>query len=440
MPILAHEPVAIPASGDYFLAVDLDTPNEVSRFPLSSSYQFGRLGIGVIPTNRIHVVATGAAEQDIYVTHNLQNGTGLAATYRPVHVECNYTASDIATTVSAWGGINSTYTYGNGGIGATGKARCLATNAVIQGAGDANNEYCPHFGVLRFDIGPDFDQTAAPTGRGWFTDWNVHGPIGTQPDMLNGLTLLFNNYYNGSPADSPSGGIWLVTRKASGGALTAEHTAANTYSVDVGLGIVGASDVGGVEGIGWGKAIQIGGFGSGWKEAGSSRIGTGIDLRDHFNFGIHIHDRHASGTGPAIAVASNGGHVLIGSISQVDANTKLEVISPNNTANVMLVGSTSGALNQSNLFRNGQGQMQMFNVGSAGTYLTGTAAGDAGIRMTTAGKAFHLGGTTKVITVTQDNKIGVFAATPIARPVVPTGSTVDQVITALQNLGWFSQS
>lgn len=415
--------------------------SEISQLTPDANWQINRLGIGVEPAHRIHMESSGADEKDLYIKHNLQDGSGLVETYRPVHVEANYTATDIATSVSAWGGINSTFTFGNQGVAATGKARNLATNSVIQGAGNADNEYTPHFAVLRFDIGPDFDQVAVPTGRGWLTDWSVHGPIAVKPDMLNGQTILFNNYYNGSPNDSPSAAIWLVTKKSSGGALTDEHTAANTYPIDVGLGIVGDSNAG-ASAIGWTKAIQIGGFGSGWKESGSSYIGTGIDMRDHATFGIHIHDRHASGTGPAIAIAANGGHVLIGLTAQIDSNTKLEIISAANVANVMIVGSTSGTLNQSNLFRNGQGQMQMFNVGTAGTYLTASAAGDAGIRMTTSGKAFHLGGTTKIVTVTQDNKLGFFAATPIVQAVLATGAgaTVDNVITALQNLGLVRQS
>lgn len=395
----------------------------------AGNWRLGRLGIGVEPTNRLHIVGTGAAERDAYITHNLQNGTGLADTYRPVWLECNYTATDLATSISAWGGINSTVTYGNGGVAATGKARALATTVTLQGAGNADNEYAAHYAAMRADLGTGYTQTTVPTGRIWLTDWNVHGPLGIQPDMLNGQTIFFNNYYNGSPADSPSAAIWLVTKKGSGGSLDSGHQNADTYPVNVGLGIVGKSNASAADGIGWTKGIQIGGFGSGWMESGDSQIGTGIEINDYFSNGIKL-TRHASGTGPAIAVAASSGPVIIGATSANQSTTLLEVIGVTTSLPLALFGSTSGAFNHGIIFRNGAGQMQLFNVGSAGTFLTGAASGDGGIRMTTAAKTFHLGGTTKVVSVTQDNKLGFFAATPV---VQQTGGAATADTTWSQN-------
>jgi hypothetical protein len=412
---LPSQPSATPASADSLVGIDTSAGSVVRQFPLSSDWRLGRLGIGVDPLHRMHIVGSGAAEKDLYITHNLQNGTGLADTYRPVHVECNYTASDIATSISAWGGINSTITFGNQGAAATGKGRTLATNVVVQGAGDANNEYTPHFSVLRMDLGTGYDQTAVPTGRAWLTDWNVHGPIGIQPDMLNGMTLFFNNHYNGSPADSPSGGIWLVTKKGSGGALDSGHQAADTYPVDVALGIVGVSNAASTDGIGWTKGIQIGGFGSGWMESGSSRIGTGIEIKDFLSYGIYISGRHASGAGPAIAVAAGAGPVIIGETAANQAQSLLEVIGGSSSNPTVLIGSTSGSNTHRILFRNGQGQHDWFLAGTINSFLTGTVAGDSGFRTSTAGKSMHFGGTAKVMSITQDNKLGFFAVTPVVR-------------------------
>jgi hypothetical protein len=413
---LSSKSTATPASADSLIGIDVSASNGVRRFPLSSDWRLGRLGIGADPLHRIHIAGTGAAEKDLYMSHTLADGTGLAATYRPIDSALTYTATDIATTVLAWSGIRSGVTFGSGGVAATGKAHNFTGDMVVAGAGDADNEYSNYFAVMRFDIGTGFTQTAGPTGRGWLTDWNVHGPIGVRPDLLNGLTLFFNNYYNGSPADSPAGGIWLVTKKASGGALTATHQAADTYPIDVALGIVGVSNAASADGIGWTKAIQIGGFGSGWMESGSSRIGTGIEIKDFLSYGIHIASRHASGTGPAIAVAAGSGPVVFGGAAAIESTTKLEVIAPTaNTTPFVFFGNTSGANNYSIKFRNGVGQHEWFVVGAAGGFLTGTASGDSGIRATTSGKSVHLGGTTKVVTVTQDNKLGFFAVTPVAQ-------------------------
>lgn len=402
------------------------------------------IGIGVTPSHKLHMVTSGAAQMDIYIDHTLGNGTGLSGTdtYRPIWLDCSYVATDIPTTAAPWGGINTGYRFGEGGIASTGKARSIAATGVIEGAGNADNEYTTYFAALRFDMGTGFTQTIGPTGRGWLTDWSVHGPIGIQPDMLDGLTLFYNNHYNGSPADHAAAGIWLVTKKGSGGATTETHQAANTYPIDVGLGIVGISDVGGTPGIGWTKGIQIGGFGSGWMESGSSRIGTGIEINDYFTFGINL-TRHASGTGPAIVTGASSGPVILGATAPVFATTRLEIIGTAGSTNPLVyIGSESGGNNYVIRYRNGSGVAEIFMAGSSGQFLTGTAAGEMGIKVITSGKMFHIGGTTKVVTVTQDNKLGFHAVTPIAQAVLATGAgaTVDNVITALQNLGLVKQS
>jgi hypothetical protein len=437
---LSSKDTANPASGDYLVGIDVSASNGIRKFILSDDWRFGRLGVGVAPTNRFHMVATGAAEKDVYIHHTLGDGTGLASTYRPFDMQCAHNATDIDTTTLSWSGIRSGVTFGSGGIASTGKAHNFSADMVIAGCGDANTEYSNYYGAMRYDLGTGYDQTAVPTGRGWFTDWSIHGPVAARPDMLNGITMFYNNYYNGSPADSPAAAMWIVTRKGSGGALDATHTTANTYPIDVGLGIVGDSNSG-ASTIGWTKAIQIGGFGSGWKESGSSYIGTGIDLSEFATYGIYIHDRHASGTGPAIAVGAGAGAVVVGSNATADATALFQVLGPNSAMSpLVFLGSTANTQSYQIKLRNAAGQHNWAVAGGAGNYLTGSASGDAVLTTTTSGKALHLGGTTKVITVTSANTLGFFAATPIAQAVLATGSTTDQVITALQNLGLVRQS
>lgn len=372
------------------------------------------VGIGVAPLHKLHIVGTGVSESDVFVTHNIQNGTGLVAGYRPVRIECNYTATDISPTgFTAWGGIESAVTYGNGGVAATGKARSLATAVTIQGAGNVLNEYTPHYSCVRVDIGTGYTQTAVPTGRIWLTDWNVHGPVAARPEMLNGQTIFFNNYYNGSPLDSPSAAVWLVTKKGAGGSQDSGHSTANTYPIDVGLGIVGDSNAG-ASAMGWTKAIQIGGFGSGWKESGTSYIGTGIDISDHFSYGIRIRTRLAAGTAVAIGVDADAGPVVFGGTASLDANAVLQVLGPNATvAPLVLLGHTTFTQSYQVKLRNSLGQHNWGVAGATNAYITGTAAGDGVLATATSGKMLHLGGTTKVVTVTTDNKLGFFAVTPV---------------------------
>lgn len=54
--------------------------------------------------------------------------------------------------------------------------------------------------------------------------------------------------------------------------------------------------------------------------------------------------------------------------------------------------------------------------------------------------ASNTAGLTTRLELTHDGKIGFFNVTPVVRQVVATGSTADQIITALQNLGLFSQT
>lgn len=154
----------------------------------AGNQRLGRLGIGVEPTNRLHIVATGAAQKDIYIDHSIDNGTGLASTYRPVDVDLFHRATDLAAGDLVWSGIRSGVNFGHGAVAARGTVHSFTADMIISGAGHADNEYAPLYAGMRFDIGTGFTQTAVPTGRGWLMDLNVHGPIAAKPDLLNGIT------------------------------------------------------------------------------------------------------------------------------------------------------------------------------------------------------------------------------------------------------------
>jgi hypothetical protein len=68
------------------------------------------------------------------------------------------------------------------------------------------------------------------------------------------------------------------------------------------------------------------------------------------------------------------------------------------------------------------------------------ADANAGASIQFLTSATNTAGLTKVLEVMDGSQIGFFNVTPVSRQVVPTGSTADQIITALQNLGLFSQS
>lgn len=130
---------------------------------------------------------------------------------------------------------------------------------------------------------------------------------------------------------------------------------------------------------------------------------------------IQINGTHATA---AIAVAASSGQILLGGTSSVFAitNNVLEVQGSNNNIDgLVAVGSVANQKDYTIRVRNSSGQVRWGIVGGAGDFLTGTAVGDAIIGTTTSAKALHIGGTTKVITVTTANELGVFATSPITQ-------------------------
>jgi len=237
--------------------------------------------------------------------------------------DMSVTETDLSITDATYNTLVQTV-YGPGGVASKSTLNNFTSSIVVQGVGDANTEYGGILNAMRVDIGTGYTQTIGPAGRAWLGDWAVHGPIAVQPDSLNGLTEVINNHYNGNPADSPSGGMWIVTEKGKGVGIDATHAAANTYPVQVGLGITGRSN-NGSPGVGFTKGIQIGGSGSPWDET-ASIVGTGIHIRDYTTHGIKIDN--ASGS-PTASIETDG-NIIVGGLTAsrpviADAGKKLTV-------------------------------------------------------------------------------------------------------------------
>ena len=321
---------------------------EAGRFNTS-----GYLGLNqASPTARLHIAGTDLI-QNIRVIHTLSGDAGYASANRPIQLQVNHTVTDVGSVSRTLSnGIESGYNFGVGGVAAVGKVGSFAGSGVITGAGDGNNEPYGLLLGIRTDIGTGYTQTAGPVGRIWLFDAGVHGPIAVQPEQLNGLTLLMNNHYNGSPLDNPSGGIWLVTRKNSGPIIDATHAAANTYPMDVALGIVGFSNDGSNQ-IGWATGIRIGGVGSGWMESGASLIGTGIDISQTTK-GISIHDVTS---GPGLVIESTGGPLYLGATTSALSN-KFELVTTTGAV-ARFAQTTSGTTHRTLFETAGAGRVEL---------------------------------------------------------------------------------
>jgi len=236
--------------------------------------------------------------------------------------DMSVTETDLSISDATYNTLVQTV-YGAGGAASKSTLNNFTSSIVVQGVGDADTEYGGILNAMRVDIGTGYTQTIGPAGRAWLGDWAVHGPIAVQPDSLNGLTEVINNHYNGNPADSPSGGMWIVTEKGKGVGIDATHAAANTYPVQVGLGITGRSNVAATPGVGFTTGIQIGGSGSPWDET-ASIVGTGIHIRDYTTHGIKIDNPSGSPT----ASIEIDGTMIVGAVTAsrpaiYDASKKL---------------------------------------------------------------------------------------------------------------------
>jgi hypothetical protein len=378
---------------------------------------------------------SGVTDKPLYVEH--AQTTGSQSNYKPVQLYAEYKATDPASAfTNVYHGLSSTWLYGGSGTPteSIGSGHTITSELVVRGAGSQSNEYSTLFAALRADLGTGYTSPSTTPGRYWGSDQSVHGPIDVQPGLLNGITMLVNNHYNGSPSSQPSAAGWFVTRNGSGGGLDATHTAAETYALDVGVGIVGTSAVGNT-GRGFTVALKVGGVGSGW--ASGSRFGTGIEVRDWEDFGVYVSNRYSGGTGPALAVASGAGPVVIGGTAPASSVTLLEVVTGSGTKDPLVTFRSTATSAISFTFQNASGGEQMFTAGGADSFIPGTAAGDSGIKVLGAAKKWHIGGSSIVQTVTQDGKVGWFGVTPVVQQTLPSAGTVtaSDIRTALITLG-----
>jgi len=135
----------------------------------------------------------------------------------------------------------------------------------------------------------------------------------------------------------------------------------------------------------------------------------------------------ASRTGFGMAIASGSGPLLVGEVAALSSSSLLEVTSASGTGRDPLArwGSAGASDPFSLRLNNGSGTVYFaFVSGGAGQFLTGTATGDTGIKVATAGKAWHVGGTTKVLTVDGGNQFGAFGhATAAQQSGTPVAAT-----------------
>lgn len=315
----------------------------------------GYLGVNdTTPLSRIDIGGVDVI-QNFNITHFIDDASAITpgGTFRPFHMFVNHRVSDVGHVLTSFNGLASGFNFGQNNVAAVGKVGAGSFTGSISTVGDALSEPFGLIIALRTDIGTGYTQATGPTGRLWGIDGGMHGPIAVQAEAFNGITWVHNNHYNGSPSVGAAGAMWLVTKKNSGPARDATHSSANTYPVDVALGIVGFSNAG-ADAIGWTTGIQIGGFGSMWMTSGTSKIGTGISITQTETYGLRI---TSTTSGPGISVSSTGGSVVIGADAVTNSN-KFEVV---NTAQAVarFAQTTSGTRHRTILETTGAADVEL---------------------------------------------------------------------------------
>jgi hypothetical protein len=158
---------------------------------------------------------------------------------------------------------------------------------------------------------------------------------------------------------------------------------------------------------------------------------------------INIAGTHSAA---AIQVAETAGGVYIGANNNLTGSKfKVELTSGTTTAAPAFAIFATGATNVHAMMANGSGQHAFQMSGGADNGLTGSAAGDLMLRILTASKSFHIGGTASTIEITNGNALGFFnVATPATKQTV-TGSkganaALTSLLTALAAYGLITDS
>lgn len=116
----------------------------------------------------------------------------------------------------------------------------------------------------------------------------------------------------------------------------------------------------------------------------------------------------------AISVKQGSGPVILGASETGFATAQLDVVNNAAADPVSLVRSLASS-NVSFQLQNSVGGSKYFAAGGENAILTGTTAGDTGIKVNTAAKTFHIGGTISTIKVNQGNELGFYNVAPVKR-------------------------
>lgn len=233
-----------------------------------------------------------------------------------------------------WTGLRSHVQWGSDTVNARGTGHGATVTVDVQGSAGANNELAAYMGWMRAKAASGLD--ADGVASHWFCDFSLHGNIGAQSALLNGITMFVNSHHASDPSRGPSACAWLVTKPGQGGGAEDGHSTEATHPLNYMLGIVGyGGDVAqSTPRRGAQVAISIGEWGSGWQVAGDegkSWFEHALSIRGGEASAIRIRDPHYD--------ASNNPQGSAILMSTADAAKSWNWILDMGSANAPLVGA-----------------------------------------------------------------------------------------------------
>lgn len=397
-----------PAVGQ--LWIDTSAPMSATFLALTGGDLTGPLGIvttGTVPSMIFQKgfppgtdLATADGRSFLFQTyHHTSTGTPITTGVYGLTVE--HFVGDIAANYAA-----------------AGNSHGISTTTLVRKSNHVDNEHAAILAVLRDDTA-----AGATHSKLWGFDYTVHGAVGEQQKMIAGLGMLVNNYYNGSPSGGPSVGVAVNSMKGGGGGLDTAHSSATNFPIDIGLyagGLSGSTN----QNAGIKTGLRVGGPMVPWLDGTlTGRVLTGVQVSDWENFGLYVSGRTSGATGPAIAVASGAGKVLIGGTAGNYASALIEVMAPNSAADPLIrFGSDANTQPYSFSLGNAVGEGSWAVASGAGSFINESIAGDIIMNSRTSGKTLHLsGGTSSVISIGNDNTAKLRSGATIHASIDSTG-------------------
>ncbi len=211
-------------------------------------------------------------------------------------------------------GVDCHLQYGDVGVPAIGTTEAFSAWTNVVDCNDTGSEQGLYVGFLRYEE----STRAAPHGRAWLTDLNLHTRIGRQMQGIPGASIYANKYDSAAPAggNGSSSAMSIGCGQGGGGGGSSAHYASTTYPMQSAIHIYGRSGPLGASAAsataGWTRAIMIGNAGAAshlWSQL--TKIDTGIWITDYTNRAIHIQQPHSSATAAFAIVADAGAGIIV---------------------------------------------------------------------------------------------------------------------------------